>query len=484
MTINWLPGTPEPEIFPGHNYQTGGTPVAARHFSLQQYLTMLLVGLTLLLWTGSVTSMFLVNRHESQEIFDRSLVETAHLLATIAPLMVNDAPTAALPEKAAGVHSRSLIFQIWRADGTLAYYSNGAGQVPLGTAGIAGLQWCDRTDGRWRVYSVWDENHRYQVQVGDRWQMRAEVLDDIGLHLLAIGLLCMPLLWLGLRLLIEYSLMPIRQLAAQLTGRAAQDLTPVSTHGMPQEMLPLLHGFNALLHRMDDTLARERRFTADAAHELRTPLAAIRMHAQILRKARTPEEAQEAALDIQTGIDWATRMIEQLLTLARLDPQAAPDTGEPVRVDQAVQDVLALLLPVAQSIHIELQPVTVWAQAAGIEILLRNLLDNAARYSPPDAAITIRCHEGINQDTGYGVLEVEDQGNGIDPALYGRVFERFYRIPGTQATGSGLGLSIVQRLVTGYQGNIQLKPGSQGRGLRVRVRLVLIPLATPAQAVK
>lgn len=441
-------------------------------FSLQKRLTWLLLGLTLLLWAGSVAFIFWMNHRESQAVFDRSLTETAHLLVSIAPLTAQEQTQMPVQEQAAGQHVRSLIFQIWRHDGRLIYASHGATTQPLRSMSNDGLDWLERPDGRWRVYSVWDQKRQYQVQIGDRWQLRAEFLNEMGEHLLITTLFFIPWLWLGLRRLIQRSFTPINALASRLQARTAQDLDPIETSGLPQEILPLLAAFNALLIRVEETLKRERRFTADAAHELRTPLAAIRLHAQVLRKARHPQEAEEALLDIQQGIDWATRMIEQLLTLARLEPSAmAPDHLSILALDQQITAVLRLLPALKQPIELDLSSVQVWANAGGLEIMLRNLIDNASRYSPIDGTIYIRCY--ASPQSGQAILEVCDQGPGISPELRQRVFDRFYRIPGTEATGSGLGLSIVQRIMMRHQGTVHLLDRATGPGLCVQLQFKL-----------
>lgn len=440
-------------------------------FSLQQRLTGLLTVLTLLVWLASTVTLFWVMHQESQEIFDHSLMESGHLLVSLAPLTHShralDQQILEQTSALSDVNAKNLIFQIWNRQGQLVYSSRGVGTQPIRPLHATGLQWVEMASGvRFRVYSAWDPHHDYQVQIGERWTIRRELLNGLGERLLWTALLFLPLLLLGLHGLIRQGLAPVNRLAASVNQRPSDDLTPIASAGLPRELRPLIDAFNQLLARLSDTFEHERRFTADAAHELRTPLAAIRMHAQILQRARNPAEQQEAIGDIVQGVDRATRLTEQLLTLSRLDPQLVQQHFYPIILSEWIPECLAQWPRPSQSLRLNLEPALIAGDRNSLELLLRNLLDNAARYSPPDGVIEIRCS---NLPSGEVMLQVLDQGPGIAPELYDRVFDRFYRIPGTQASGSGLGLSIVQRITEQHQARLQLGPGLEGCGLGVGV---------------
>lgn len=442
-------------------------------FSLQHRLTVWVILLTVLVWVVSTMTLFWVMHHESQQILDHSLTESGHVLVSLAPLTRNPhllgqqaLKTARLLQDEDG-SDRSLIFQIWDHRGQRVYGSVGSGPHPILPLHQSGLHWVQGpATGRFRVYAVWDAQHRYLVQIAERWTIRRELLRDLGVRLLWTALLFVPVLLLGLHGLIKQTLASISQLALQVQHRPADDLTPIAAARLPAEVLPLIASFNHLLSRLHDTLEHERRFTADAAHELRTPLAAIRLHAQVLQRARSAEETEEALADIVHGVDRATRLTEQLLTLSRLDPEQLQQRFDPIELMQWIPECLAHWPKPLQALQLSLQPLVIEGDRHSLEILLRNLLDNASRYTPADGHIEIRCER---LPEGEVLLQVLDDGGGIPGGLQQRIFDRFYRMPGTSSAGSGLGLSIVQRIIELHEARVYLDEGLSGRGLGIGV---------------
>lgn len=249
--------------------------------------------------------------------------------------------------------------------------------------------------------------------------------------------------------------------------RDPTNLAALETSDVPVEILPLVGSLNTLLVRLEQALTNERRFTADAAHELRTPLAALKTQAQVARRADNAAQRDAALENLILGTDRATHLVEQLLTLARLDPEGESAVlKETCDLAALARRILADQTPTALSKHIELEltgleSVPITGNSAMLGILLRNLVDNAIRYTPSGGRVAV--------SVVANRLEVTDSGPGIPEQEKQRVFDRFYRVLGTEASGSGLGLSIVQRIVDHHGAKLILETGEQGKGLSVTV---------------
>ena len=240
---------------------------------------------------------------------------------------------------------------------------------------------------------------------------------------------------------------------------------------MPKEILGLVVAVNGLLQRLDAMLARERRFTADAAHELRTPVAALKVHAHNLRQARTDAERDESQQQLDASVLRTERLVAQLLALSRVEPGAT--AVEPRTVDlralaeQHLSDYAALTASRGVHMALQVESVSVRGDEAALDAMMRNLIDNAVRYSPRDGQVRVQ----LSREGGDAVLTVEDSGPGIPAEARTRVFERFHRELGSGVEGSGLGLSIVKQVVEMHAGSIVLDDSPQWGGLRATVRL-------------
>jgi len=269
----------------------------------------------------------------------------------------------------------------------------------------------------------------------------------------------------------ERAFRPVRRMAADLAGRGADDLSAVNTAEMPVETHALGVALNGLLARHAQVLARERRFTADAAHELRTPLAAVRVQAQVAARATTAAEMRRALEKLQTNIDRATHLMSQLLSLARLEPGSACAAEEATQAKVVVDLVLEDLTQAAREKQLEITVAGCGQRLPGsaevLYLLIRNLLENSVRHVSAGGRIAL----AVTRREEYAVLLISDDGPGIPSAERSRAFERFYRIPGSAAGGSGLGLSIVGRVVELLDGDIELSAPASGTGLVVTVRL-------------
>ncbi|HSW09250.1 sensor histidine kinase, partial [Aquabacterium sp.] len=242
-----------------------------------------------------------------------------------------------------------------------------------------------------------------------------------------------------------------------------------------QELRPMVQSVNALLARVRDSVQRERSFIADAAHELRTPLAALRIHVDALQDRLTDARSGEQLDAMVQSCERAARLVGQLLQLTRAEAVDGAAVSQPVALNPLVEECLATLSALARPRGIALQldaagPVTVWGDPESLASMIDSLVENAIKYSPPDGSVLV----GIASQDGQAVLSVTDQGPGIPPDVRSRVFDRFYRGAGQTQTGSGLGLAIVKAAVQRHHGTVSLASGAAGQGLRV---VVALPLA-------
>ncbi|KAB8059891.1 sensor histidine kinase [Janthinobacterium sp. FT14W] len=361
---------------------------------------------------------------------------------------------------------------VWR-EGKLVYKSPNA---PSGirSAGPEQMEVVYVKGQAWRSRSLVEGETRVTVlEVGGAWQFFITI-NSHGYYLLPL-LISLPFLLVPAWLSIRLAMRPWRKVAQEVAARGPQDLRPLAFKPPHGELAALVDNINALLQRVDASAARERSFIADATHELRTPLAAMRVNVEALQGQAHDARQQELLDGILNSGNRAARLVGQLLQLTRSDVQAG--AGEQPRrqaLDTLLQDRLAALSGLAQAGDIELElqasvSLSVPGQRESLVSLIDNLVENAIKYSPRGSSVTVSLHA----ERGQAVLHVADQGPGIAPELYARVFDRFFRAPQQAQPGSGLGLSIVASVVHQHGGTIQLHRGNGGLGLLVEVRLPL-----------
>jgi two-component system OmpR family sensor kinase len=355
--------------------------------------------------------------------------------------------------------------QIWAPDGAQIFRSNGATLPSQAVLGFSDLS----IDGaRYRVYSLQTQEHTIQVaQDLDARQARARRLAlRAALPVALLG----PLLMMAVGWLISRSLAPVERMRRQVAARPADDLSPLPAVGLPQEVLPLVDELNLLFERVRLAFTAHQQFVADAAHELRSPLTALKLQAQALRRAPDDATRQAAIARLNDGIERTIQLVSQLLALAREEGERAP-AAQWQRIDlrdlarQAVADVL----PQAQARRIDVglvtaDPVWVRGQLEPLHILLRNLLDNAVKYSPDGGQVDVALSAEPEP-----CLTVEDSGPGIPEAERERVFDRFYRVAGAQGAGSGLGLAIVRAIAARHGAAVRLDRSARLGGLKAEL---------------
>jgi two-component system, OmpR family, sensor histidine kinase QseC len=411
--------------------------------SIRRRLLAYLSGGLLALWLATALASAAVALHEINEIADSQMSQLARSLMQVPQAAAGS--TADLPP-AGGAESSNNGFAIWDKHGTLLLADRYGREIPFQTASGFHNNRAAWQGSAWRYLYLHDEHSGRTVAVSQRLKERLSTLTNALWVQLALTFLSLPLLlWLIARG-IRRGLTPLDLLAGELAARNAQSLQPVSEQ-VPAETLPLVQSLNALLARVAESLAREQRFTADAAHELRSPLAALKVQAEVLAMSSDEAEQQHHLGNIHESIDRANRLTEQLLTLARLDPMQALPDAQPIdwqRIGhQALQSVN--LQAREKRVQLKLECACGFGQVFPplgnevlLQLMLRNLLDNAIRYSPPNSHVTLTLDANG--------LSVCDEGPGIAAEHLPRIRERFYRPPGQSQQGSGLGLSIVERI--------------------------------------
>lgn len=435
--------------------------------SLRWRLVLLLAGVTIAVWTVAALWAYRDSRREIGEMMDAQLVQSAEILLTQAGHELDEMP---VDEVATGhKYERKIAFQIWDRRGRLLLHSRSAPDVPLHPRG-SGFADVSLDNHPWRVFALSDAERRIDVHVGERRELRDELAADAAWHLIHPLLFALPALTLLIWLAVGRGLRPLDVTAREVAARAPDDLAPLPTQDAPREVRPLLDALNGLFARVRGTMDRERRFTADAAHELRTPLAGIKTQAQVARGAAEHEPRAHALDQVVAGADRATHLVAQLLTLARLDPGEGLPASGAVDLSILAAAVLAELAPLAAPKHIDIEldapePCVIEGDATMLAVLLRNLGDNALRYTPAGGSLRV----AVSRAAEAICLEVVDNGPGVPAAQREQVLERFYRIAGSGESGSGLGLSIVLRIVELHGARLELLDAETGSGLRVRV---------------
>jgi two-component system OmpR family sensor kinase len=431
-----------------------------RSWSLRARLLLYLTSALLLV--GIIGGIGLYQRAlaEADRVFDEQLHETA--LALRDRSFMPTSPAYGEREAAA-----DLVVQVWSLSGVRVYSSQRHASMPgLTTFGFSDVK---TPDARWRVYGL--QTPFNVIQVAQPMRVREERAARLAASLLAPLAMMLPVLGLIIWLTVGRALRPLRSLASEVGERPAGEIAPLRSRKLPGEVRPLVAALNDLLARLASLRERERRFIADAAHELRTPLMALRLQLRGLDGA-SDSERHDSVIALNAGIDRAARLVEQMLALARQDaPELQIPPSAPVVLADLARDVVTDLLPAADVRSIDLglaasDPGEVPGDAESLRALLRNLVDNALRYAPEHSRVDVF----VERVDAALQLRVTDEGPGIPVDERGRVFDRFYRVAGNAAGGSGLGLAIVRSIADAHGATVSLGEGSDGRGLCVVVR--------------
>lgn len=364
-------------------------------------------------------------------------------------------------------------FQVWTNGGKLLLHSSTAPKSPL-TAETDGFSDKKIADQDWRVFTAYNDKAGIRTVLAERYDTRNELGRRIAQDDLYIMLLTFPLSGLLIWIIIGRGLDSLDKVAEEVANRAPTHLEPVDIQEIPEEIKPVIDELNKLFFRLKEGFEREKRFAADAAHELRTPLAALKAQAQVALNSSDIEEKNQALQKLIASVNRSTHIVQQLLTMSRLVPEATSVHDEDdVNLSKLTREILAMLAPSAVEKQIELEfehdkkiPL-IKGNPTALGILIRNLVDNAIRYSNENSQVIVKLMKRENEL----VLEVSDNGPGIPTELQSRVFERFFRVLGNKSPGSGLGLAIVQQICDLHGGRVTVASPAEGTGLIVSVFL-------------
>lgn len=356
--------------------------------------------------------------------------------------------------------------QVWSEDGIRLYFSRPQSGLP--NRARLGYETVETRDGDWRVFTL--QQRGQTLQVAQPMAIRKRLAAQAALRTLAPFLFLLPVLGLLIWFIVGRGLKPLVSVAGAVKVRTPAALHPLPESKLPEEIQPLVTALNDLLARLDRVLTAQREFVADAAHELRTPLTALRLQVQLAERAQAPDERAAAFSTLKQGLDRATHLVEQLLTLARQEPEAAQHARTSVDLGALVHEVVSDLEPLAAAKSMDLgvtrnEGRTVEGERDGLRTLLFNLVDNAIRYTPARGRVDVASY----REDGRAVLAITDTGPGIPDAERERVFDRFYRRVGSETSGTGLGLSIVRNIAQRHGAQLTLDAGPGAKGLAVRV---------------
>jgi two-component system sensor histidine kinase QseC len=455
--------------------------------SIQNRLLVLVISSVLVIWFVAIGLTWSDARHELDELLDSHLAQAAALLV-VQQAHEQEDDDHRLDAPSRHRYAPKVAFQVFH-DGQLTLRTSNAPQAPMVAMSASRHEHDDAHEGyqtveiqgvRWRVYATRGTTQNVQIYVGEQVDSRADILMAILRSMLWPILVALPLLVMAVWLAIHRGLLPLRQIRQALESRQAHATQAIELPAIPTDLAPLLDALNALFERISALLESERRFTADAAHELRTPIAAIRAQAQVALSETKDAPRRHALQSTLAGCDRATRLVAQLLTLSGLESGGelslqAVDISAVTR--QVMADSAPQWLPLHQTVELDApaSPCTIHGNQPLLAILIRNLIDNACRYSPDGATI----HVSVQQHDDQSVtLRVEDSGPGMSDDDMHRLGERFFRVLGSKQSGSGLGWSIVKRVAAVHQARVTVKRAPSLGGLLVQVHWPAISALT------
>lgn len=434
--------------------------------SLRGRLLWFLLAAITLAAVAQATIAYRTALHDADQIFDYHMQQMALSLRSGTPLS-NDEARARMEAESSASGNDDMVVQMWSPDGVQMFHSVSRARLPQ--RAVLGFSNVRANGTTYRVFSIQTSNQT--VQVAQDLAVRRNMAGNLALRTLGPIAVMMPILMLVVWWVVSGSLQPVARVRSQVAARQADDLSPVSDNGLPDEVRPLVQELNLLFGRVKTAFEAQQHFVADAAHELRTPLAALRLQAQSLDRADNPEARRVAVARLTAGIDRATRLVEQLLVLARQEATAAEGAvARPVDLADLARRTVADLAGVAAAKGVDLgvqqaDPATVDGQPDALQILLRNLVDNAVKYTPGGGTVDI----SVQHDGQKFVVQVEDSGPGIPPEERERVFDRFYRVAGSDAAGSGLGLAIIKAIAERHGATLALDASTRLGGLKAVV---------------
>lgn len=431
-------------------------------------------------------------QHETQELFDAQLARSARLILSLVQTDRNQIELSSIQrfldqnklksddnfeseeykeneeELPNGhIYETKLGFQIWDDVGNLILKSTNLPVTDI-SSDQSGFSDNRFSNNDWRVFSLASIDGKFRCVTAERIDVRNELIEEVSEGLLQLFIVLVPILSITMWFAISRGLAPLQRITSEIKSRGAEKLDSITNSDAPTEIQTITEALNQLLSRLKNALAREKRITSDAAHELRTPLSAVRLHAELARKADNASDRITAIDQVMRGIDRTTHLVNQLLALARLEPEEFSQKLKQIDIGKILVDETALQAPIAHDKHLDLsitdnEHVIAEVDETSLRLLIRNLLSNAITYTPNGGIISL----GLLNDEKQFRLIVEDNGPGIPEEERGRVLERFYRLKNHSETGCGIGLSIVTQVVELHQATLSMETPEKGSGLRV-----------------
>lgn len=448
----------------------------------------------LLIVSGGITiwNSYYDAEEEVRELFDAELARSARLLLSLSLagfdklnleqlqnfLTENkldyDADDVELGELPDGHwYEHKLLFQIFDANQKLILRSDNAPGIQI-TSRLHGYEDVSWRNTDWRSFTVWNRMMEYKVIVAESYEVRSELLDNIMLRLVVPYLILIPVLLFLLWWAIAQGLKPLKLVTDEVSRLDERHLTALNVEEVPEEIQPLINALDSLFEKLRSSFDKERRFSADAAHELRTPLAALRTHVQLMRSDKEADKFKNSLDKIMLAVDRASHVVDQLMNLVKYDEGSmVPKLVMLDLRDLAVQ-VAADLVPFALEKNIDLSvaegiAAKVYGDEAALGMLIRNLIDNAIRYTQRDGKVSVYFSSNATSVS----LHVSDNGPGVENEDYEKVFERFHRGEGHVLSGCGIGLAIVDEIARLHMAEIKLSKPLQHSGLHVEVVFAL-----------
>lgn len=457
--------------------------------SLRSRLFVTLLATFVAAWAVALVCLGVAFKREQSGLWDRLLADIGgevllsmpgdvRALSGAANLRLREDPPPQADHNGRFLRGR-FIFQLWiKPRREMVVRSPSAPSTPLKPDLVDGYSRRTIDGQEWRVYALSNAEGDVQVQVAKPSGELAKEFRQWVLFGLGVSLLMLLVLGCAMRYVIRKSLRPVVAMRRKIAARDPLDLTPLPGGALPDEIRPLTDSFNQLLARLDRAMRNERQFLSEAAHELRTPLAALLTHAQVAQRSKTLDEAKMPLQQLVRGVERSARLSQQLLDSARLDAERSAErtTIELADIVAVVtRELDAIAVHKRQSIALDAEPCAILGNIDDLGILIGNLVDNAVRYTPPGGRIAVRCL----QVGDVAQLQVRDDGPGVAAADRERIFDRFFRVAGSNQRGSGLGLSLVARIAAAHRAVIVTGEGLDGRGFGVTVSFPLLPVAPP-----
>lgn len=441
--------------------------------SIRYRLLVLVLSTLLLIWIVLTSFTWWRTTAEINEVFDAQLIQIARLLAIST---LHESAEQDLEEYESDLRKQEyefpVIFQVWSGEGELLVRGPEAPRAPLSQNTTDGYSTGFFSDQEWRVLTLSLKDKLYRIQVAHAQSLRDDLILKFVLNALKPALFAFPLILL-FWYQIDKGLAPLRWVAKQISGRTPANLERVPTTHVPAEVSVLVNEINTLFSLLRKAIERHRRFTANAAHELRTPIAGAITQVHAALHAGNEQERQRALKQTEKGLKLLGHKLEQLLTLARMEPEKISNSFSLLDLNNIAEDVLSVLSPKAlkKGVEIQLQTegqVSLKGSRELIDIMINNLLENAIQATPAGGEVIFRTGSTLN----HVYLAIEDTGPGVPDEEKKRIFDRYHRLPYTNGSGSGLGLSIVQTIVEVHGATLSLSDREQDPGLIVKVEFV------------